>query len=818
LNYGASARGSHVYEKLELIAMNSFVSLLLVFLLVLPAPAQTLTARKLELTVDQMARGPELYGNAPRAVRWSRDGQRVYFQWKRASDPLDKDYDTYVVGRDGSGLLKLSEEDSRLAPPLNDHETKDHQRVVYTDRGDLFIYDRATDRRRQLTKTSDTESNPRWTKDNKRVAFVRGGNLYTLALEDGMVEQWTDIRPAGAAPAAAPAAGMGGGGGRGGAGAAQTAERAAEQRGTESQESLKKEERALLDIVERRAKKREEDEARRKKENPRKPWTLAPRQTATNLQLSPDESYVLATVIEQPADVKNTAVPSYVTESAYTESLPSRSKVGDSQGRSRMAMVKTATGEVTYLDHGLKQKAGEKEVDRVVSLQNPQWSEDGRLALLGRAFDNKDRWVFAADTATGKLKVLFHLHDDAWVNGPGSFSLGWLPDQSGVYFQAERTGWSHLYSTPWSGGEVKALTSGKWEVESAELSQDQKSWWLTTSEESLHERHFYTMPTAGGARTKVTSKPGDYSVTVSPDGRRLAVVYSYTNRPPELYLMDNRPGAEMRRVTESPAPEFSSYPWLDTPIVKIPARDGAEVPAHLYKPNAWKPGGPAVIFVHGAGYLQNVTRGWSSYAHEYLFHHLLMERGFLVIDIDYRGSAGYGRDWRAGIYDFMGGKDLDDHVDAARWLVKQHGVDPRRIGLYGGSYGGFITLMAMFTQPDVFAAGAALRPVTDWAHYNHGYTANILNVPQKDLEAYRKSSPIYHAAGLNGALLICHGVVDVNVHFQDSVRLAQKLIELRKENWELAMYPVEDHGFVQPSSWADEYKRILKLFETNLKK
>jgi dipeptidyl aminopeptidase/acylaminoacyl peptidase len=156
-------------------------------------------------------------------------------------------------------------------------------------------------------------------------------------------------------------------------------------------------------------------------------------------------------------------------------------------------------------------------------------------------------------------------------------------------------------------------------------------------------------------------------------------------------------------------------------------------------------------------------------------------------------------------------------VDAAKYLVAEHGVDPKRIGLYGGSYGGFITLMAMFTEPDVFAAGAALRPVTDWAHYNHGYTANILNAPQADVEAYKLSSPIYFAQGLKGALLICHGVVDVNVHFQDSVRLAQRLIELRKENWELAMYPVEDHGFVQPTSWADEYKRILKLFETNLK-
>ncbi len=156
-------------------------------------------------------------------------------------------------------------------------------------------------------------------------------------------------------------------------------------------------------------------------------------------------------------------------------------------------------------------------------------------------------------------------------------------------------------------------------------------------------------------------------------------------------------------------------------------------------------------------------------------------------------------------------------MDAVRYLVSEHGVDPKRVGLYGGTYGGFITLMAMFTTPDVFAAGAALRPVTDWAHYNHPYTANILNEPQDDPEAYKRSSPIYFAAGLKGALLICHGMVDTNVHFQDTVRLVERLIELRKENWELAAYPVEDHAFDRADSWADEYKRILKLFETNLR-
>ena len=237
--------------------------------------------------------------------------------------------------------------------------------------------------------------------------------------------------------------------------------------------------------------------------------------------------------------------------------------------------------------------------------------------------------------------------------------------------------------------------------------------------------------------------------------------------------------------------EFKNANWIDPPIVKVKARDGAEVPARIYKPKNFQKGGAAVIFVHGAGYLQNVHNWWSSYYREYMFHHLLMERGFVVLDIDYRGSAGYGRDWRTGIYRHMGGKDLSDHVDAAKYLVAEHGVDAKRIGIYGGSYGGFITLMAMFTEPDVFAAGAALRPVTDWAHYNHPYTANILNNPQSDAEAYKQSSPIYFANGLKGALLICHGMVDMNVHFQDSVRLAQKLIELRKENWELAPIPLK---------------------------
>ncbi len=647
---------------------------------------------------------------------------------------------------------------------------------------------------RRLIRTVDQEANPRFSKDGKRVNFQRSGNLYALSLEDGSLDQLTDIRPHGAQDPDSP------------------------PKGTDSQETLKKEERGLLESVDRRMRRREEEQARRKKENPRKPWILAARQSVVSLRLSPDEKYVVAVVNETSPQTKTASVPAFVTESAYTESLPSRTKVGDQQARNRVGFLSVETGELKWADTGLKVKQGEKEVPRGISLSAPQWSGDGSKLVFGaRSEDFKDRWIFAADPQTGALRPLFHLHDDAWIGGPGGSVLGWLPDNERVFFVAETDGWAHLHTTTWSKAEIKQLTSGKWEVESAELSRDKRSFRLVTSEHSLFERHLYSLPVEGGERTRITTQPGRHEPVFSRDESMVAVVHSSANRPPELYLMEAQPRAPMKQVTTSPAPEFSSYSWIVPPIEHIPARDGTRVPARIYKPKSWKRGGPAVVFVHGAGYLQNVHSWWSSYSREYMFHHLLMERGYFVIDIDYRASAGYGRDWRTAIYRHMGGKDLDDQIDAARWLVSEQGVDPKRIGIYGGSYGGFITLMALFTQPDVFAAGAALRPVTDWAHYNHGYTGSILNMPQGDLDAYKKSSPIYHAAGLKGALLICHGMVDVNVHFQDTVRLVQKLIELRKENWEAAIYPVEDHAFVEPSSWADEYRRILKLFESNLR-
>jgi dipeptidyl aminopeptidase/acylaminoacyl peptidase len=592
-----------------------------------------------------------------------------------------------------------------------------------------------------------------------------------------------------------------------------------EPRLTDSQKYLRDEEEKLIEFTRKQKdEKKKADEKAKKDKLPS--FELQERQTAADLMLSPDDTHAFIVVNERPTGAKATVVPNYVTETGYTEDISARTNVGDSQDRRMLAVLNLQTGKTAWADSGF---AG-----REVRWSMPAVSDDGRYVVAAaRSTDNKDRWLVSVDPETGKTKVLDALHDDAWVReaggGQGAAVVEFLPDNRRVWFLSERTGWMHLYTLDVSAGEPNArpLTSGPWEVTAAEISRDGRKFYITTTEVHPGERHLYSLPVDGGDRTKITSMVGSNQTEISPDGSMLGLVHSYSNKPPELFIAANAPGAQAKQITTSPTDEFRSFNWIDPKVLTFKARDGADVHARLFTPEMIgakrDPSRPGVVFVHGAGYAQNAHKYWASYSREYLFHNLLASRGYVVLDVDYRASSGYGRDWRTAIYRHMGGKDLEDIVDGAKFLVSREQVNPRRIGVYGGSYGGFITLMAMFTTPDVFAAGAALRPVTDWAHYNHGYTSNILNIPQKDMEAYRKSSPIYFADGLKGALLICHGMVDTNVHFQDSVRLVQRLIELRKENWEIAPYPVENHAFTEETSWADEYKRILKLFEENLR-
>ncbi len=766
--------------------IRHLVAIPLIFAISLPAPAQ-----QSKLTIETIMQGPRYSGYTPANLRWSGDNQKLYFNWNRHTDPIAAPSDTYVVNRDGSNLTKLTEAEARLAPPGNCTFDEPGNKCLYIQSGDIWLYDFTTDKTKRLTATSDIESQPRFLPGAKEIAYQRASNLFIQSLTDGSIEQITDIRTGKPSPD-------------------EEEPKNDPKKEPTAQDFLKQEEKDLLAIVKQRKELKEEARARRLRENPRKPYYLPARNIASSLRLTADRAHVIALLNEQPEGAKTAIVPNYITESAYTEDLNTRTKVGDTQGKSHLIVIDTKTGGAKPVDLALGEKPKSTRAFNLV-----QSDDSTKAVFLLRSDDNKDLWRMALDPAKAKARILTHDHDDAWIGGPGIFRIGFLGNL--IFYQSEVTGFSHLYLQAFAGGDPKPITSGNYEVTNVEQSKDKLLFYITTSEGSPYERHFYSLDPSSGLRTKITTAPGEHNVVLSRDENWIADIYSFTTKPDEVYIGEKKSGAKLQQVTTSPSPEFLARKWTEPSLVEIPARDGKKIPGHLIRPATARRGGPAVIFVHGAGYLQNVHRWWSNYFREYMFHHILAAAGYTVLDIDYRASSGYGRDWRTGIYRFMGGKDLEDHLDAAKWLATAQGVNPKKIGIYGGSYGGFITLMALFTSPDTFAAGAALRPVTDWAHYNHQYTSNILNEPQKDAEAYRKSSPIYHAKGLKSALLIAHGMVDINVHYQDSIRLAQRLIELGKENWELASYPVEDHGFVEPTSWTDEYRRIFKLFEKNLK-
>ncbi len=801
----------------------------------LPHPTSTATAKP-TLSLEAIMQDPKQWvGTAPSGVFWSDDSQTVYFNWnpdRAKSDSLYK----IVVNSPAQKPVKVGLAERQALPgpitnPLTDGYNRARTLRLFEKAGDLRLLDIKTGTVRVLTNTVEPETEPQFSLDEKSVIFRRAGlNLFRLHLTTGELTQLTDFR---------------------------TGTRPAPPKLTEADRALQADQLRLSEVLRDRKARRDEADRIAKAERPHRPNQIYVDDKAVQTpQLSPDGLFVTFRLSKAPANARQAQVPTYVTQSGYTEELPARTKVGAPQAGQEFwvyDIAKDTARPIVFRQPTLRDTLAAKttKTDTAktktaapnVTIYGPIWSADGRLAVVVvRSLDNKNRWLMRLDPATLTLTLLDHQHDDAWIGGPGIGNglgnLGFLSDNHTLWFQSEADGYAHLYTVDVLTGQRQQLTSGRFEVQQVALSRDKQFFYLHTNEPHPGEQHLYRMAVLGGPRQRLTTATGANEVTISPDESRFMVRHSTSNRPWELFSVTNyqlsvtnsgkratsgtvlQPRSAtalvgaMEVLTHSTTEGFDGYAWREPQLVEIKARDGATIYARLFRPD--KPTGKAVVFVHGAGYLQNAHKWWSQYFREYMFHNLLTDKGYTVLDIDYRGSAGYGRDWRTGIYRHMGGKDLTDHVDAANWLVSTQGIDPTRIGIYGGSYGGFITLMAMFTTPDVFRAGAALRPVTDWAAYNHPYTSNILNEPQTDTLAYRRSSPIFFAEGLKGHLLICHGMIDVNVHFQDSARLVQRLIELKKENWELAMYPLEDHGFVEPTSWLDEYRRILKLFEERL--
>jgi hypothetical protein len=363
------------------------------------------------LTVDSIMRGPKLVGYPPTGLRWSGDSSRLYFEWRR---PGDEEPSTYVVDRAGGEPRRLNDEERRNAPPVGGAWDKAHRRVLFVDDGDVVLLDSVAGIRRSITRTTGGESNPRWARHESAVTFVRDNNLFIVPLDGASgsvsgITQLTDV-----------------------------VARKRDPRQSDSQKFIKAEEPKLIEHTRVQAERKKKAEEKEKAHAlPR--FELAERQSASDLQLSPDDKHVYMLIAERSEASRRTNVPNYVTESSYTEDIPARTFVGDAQDKRMLAVMNLESGKTVWADSTFagaaaarpdttgvngdgaenSGSAGQADQNGKPQTRDVRWgmpivSDDGSLAVANaRAVDNKDRWLVAVDPDGGKSRVIDILHDDA---------------------------------------------------------------------------------------------------------------------------------------------------------------------------------------------------------------------------------------------------------------------------------------------------------------------------------------------------------------------------------------------------------------------
>ncbi|TXS95258.1 S9 family peptidase [Parahaliea maris] len=779
-------------------------------------------------TLELIMSDPDWIGNAPQQPYWADDGNSVYYRQKRLGENFS---DLYHLPLAGDSATPIDEARPLSDSGLNKVYNADRSRVAWISQGDVFQKALPGGAVRRVTATTADEGNLQFSPNGKFLQFEREGQFYQYDEAVGSALLLTDIRE-GKDPDADP--------------------------GFDPLRAHQA--RKYRTVVETRRRELAGKAAGRERDQRPEPIYLGDQYKVLSRQLSPAGDTLALVVTDKDADLgRKGTMPNYVTADGYVATREVRTRVGrNTQPAQQVLLVDLASGSVRqvdtdalpgidrdplaklrksalewHVDHGADRDEVKKALEapkvRPVTVgaiewhsRGIQWSPDGKhLAIEFLAADFKDRWLVTVDPSDDDLTpvVQERLSDEAWINWEYD-DFGWLPDSQALWFLSERSGYSHLYRKDLDARKPKALTSGQFVVREPVIGPRAKYAWVVSNRAHPGNYEIYRVPLAGGALQQVTDLDGVSQFTLSPDGNKLLVSRSWIDRHADLYVGNSDGSGELRQLTDTVSERYSAIDWTVPDIVEVPSSHvDRPIYSKLYLPKDHDPGKsyPAVMFVHGAGYTQNAHMGWPYYFREFMFHTLLNEAGYVVLDMDYRASQGYGRDWRTSIYRQMGHPELEDYLDGIDYLAANHGVDRERVGIYGGSYGGFMTFMALFRAPDAFAAGAALRPVADWMHYDNDYTRRILNDPLVDPESFERSSPINHVEGQKAPLLIASGMQDDNVFFQDSVLMVQRLLELKKPDFEMAIYPLDAHGFTNPESWLDEYRRIFRLMENNLK-
>ena len=510
-------------------------------------------------------------------------------------------------------------------------------------------------------------------------------------------------------------------------------------------------------------------------------------------------------------EVDETHIPVYrIVHQGRNDTGPSAQEdhrypfAGEPNARIRLGVVSVSGGDPVWMDLG---------DDEDIYLARVDWMPDGSLCVQLQNREQTRLDLIRFDTSTRQGATLLTESSDVWVNLHTMFR----PLADGRFIWAsERSGFRHLYLYEGDGNLVRQLTAGDWAVDSLSgVDQQAGVVYFTGTEDGATECHLYSISLEGGAISLLTQEAGTHSVTLDHGFSRFVDVFSDTSTPPTITLRSLRDGSAIHTIHSTDDPRVDELALAPPELVTIQSRDGETLHGALYRPAPEFGDGPhpTVIYVYGGPHVQIVDNHWSmtcSMRQQYL-----RSQGYLVFCLDNRGSARRGLAFEGVIKHRMGDVEVRDQVDGVRWLVDSGLADPERVGVYGWSYGGFMTLMCMMQASDVFKMGVAGAPVVHWDGYDTHYTERYMGTPLSNPDGYETSSPLTHVDGLKGDLLIVHGLIDENVHFRHTARLINALIKARKP-YEFLMFPDERH---MPRSQADRIymeERITDFFERNL--
>jgi dipeptidyl-peptidase-4 len=462
-------------------------------------------------------------------------------------------------------------------------------------------------------------------------------------------------------------------------------------------------------------------------------------------------------------------------------------KAGDPNPIVKLGIVNAIGGETRWIDT-YKYEPTDLLISRVT------WSPDGKKVVF-QAQNREQTFLDLnfADARDGKSSNVIHETTKAWVSAIDDPT--WLDDGSFLW-QSERTGWRHLYHYAADGKLIKQVTDGKWEFRSLE-GIDEKTGlvYFSGTEHSQIAAQGYSIKLDGTGLTRITSTEGTHRIDVSPANNLFLDFWSDINTPPQVRLVDAG-GKLVRVVADNKVDALKNYKLGTTELMQVKTRDGFVMDAMMIKPPDFDPKKkyPVMTFTYSGPHAPQVRNAWGSTT--YLWHQLLAQKGYIMWVCDNRTASGKGAESTWPVYKNFGELELRDLEDGVSWLKSQPYVDGSRIGIWGWSYGGFMTSYAL-THSQSFKIGISGGTVADWRDYDSVYTERYMSTPQNNSDGYKRSSPVTSAKNLHGKLLLIHGAIDDNVHMANTVQFVYELQKAGKQ-FQLMVYPKSRHGVTDP--------------------